>query len=281
MRDSRRILFRRTLAVFGFAIFAGALAFALHRAAPRIEQIDVVWVIPMCLVVLASLAVQMEQIIVFLRSRGGEETRRWAAWFASEKAWLNVAIPAKAGTIGAVAVIVKRHGLPWTEYVAFMLLCSLLTAAVSLGGILFLFLNALVALSACLVLGLVLIAMPRLPGDRGRSSRLYLLILALANLLGISLGLVSALRVLGIAGEFVELFPAGIALNLLSLASLTPGNFGVRETILAMLSPMLTVTFAEVTLAASLFIIARLAVAFVLATLLRRAVWISPDKKTH
>jgi uncharacterized membrane protein YbhN (UPF0104 family) len=277
MRDSDRIRLQRTLGVLGFAVFTAALAFALHRAAPRIEHIDPVWLIPTCLAVLASLAVQMEQIIVFLRSRGLKDSRRWAAWFACEKAWLNVAIPAKAGTVGAIAVMVRRHGLPWTEYLAFLLLCSLLTAAASLGGALFLFLDTKLAIASSIAVGLALIAIPRLPGDQGRGSRFYLLFLAIANLMAISLGLVFALRSLGIAGGFVDLFPAGIALNLLSLASLTPGNFGIREAVLAALSPLLTLTFAQLILAATTFVIARLSLTFLLATVLRNVAWVPAE----
>ncbi|MDT8322025.1 MAG: hypothetical protein RQ826_16015, partial [Xanthomonadales bacterium] len=198
MHDSSRMVIKRTLALLGFAIFAVALGIALYRAAPRVQQFNASWLPPMFLAVLVSLAIQAEQIIVFLRTRGGRGQRRWAAWFASEKAWLNVAIPAKAGTVGAVALMVKKHGLPWTEYVAFMLLCSLFTAAASLGGVLFLFLDPRLALGTCLAVGLLLIAMPRLPGDRGRPSRIYLMVLAVANLIAISLGLVFSLRVLGI-----------------------------------------------------------------------------------
>lgn len=277
MRESQRFLLRKSLTLLGFVVFIAALAFALHRAAPRIDQIDAAWLIPMGLAILASLVVQMEQIVVFLRSRGGRESRQWAAWFASEKAWLNVAIPAKAGTIGAVAVMVKRHGLPWTEYLAFMLLCGLLTAVVSLGGAFFLFLDASLAMAACVAVALALVAMPRLPGDRGRASRIYLVLLAFANLMVISMGLVFALRALGIYGEFIEVFPVGIALNVLSLASLTPGNFGVREAVLVALSPILTVSFAELILASTAFVIGRLALAFLLATLLRRVAWVPSD----
>ncbi len=273
MSDMDRILLRRIVGVLGFAVFAVALAFALHQVAPKIERIHAVWLIPMCLAILASLAVQMEQIIVFLRSRGHKETRLWAAWFASEKGWLNVAIPAKAGTIGAVAVMVKRHDLTWTHYAAFMMLCGFLTALVSLGGALFLFLNARVALGVWAMIVLGLLAVPRLPGDRGRSSRTHLLLLSLINLLAISFGLVSALRVLGIHEGFVELFPAGIILNLLSLASLTPGNFGLREAVLAALSPILTVSLAQLILASATFVIGRLALAFLLATGLRHIAW--------
>lgn len=122
-----------------------------------------------------------------------------------------------------------------------------------------------------IVLGLL--AVPRLPGDRGRSSRTHLLLLSLINLLAISFGLVSALRVLGIHEGFVELFPAGIILNLLSLASLTPGNFGLREAVLAALSPILTVSLAQLILASATFVIGRLALAFLLATGLRHIAW--------
>jgi len=276
MHESDRTALRKSLAILGFVVFAVALGLALHRAAPGVAEINAGWLLPMFLAVFVSLAVQMEQIIVFLRSRGGQESRRWAAWFAAEKAWINVAIPAKAGTIGAVAVMAKRHGLPWTEYAAFMLLSGLLTAAASLGGALFLFLDLPVAVGACLMIGLLLVALPHLPGDRGRVSRIYLITLAVVNLMAISLGLVFALMVLGIAGEFTELFPAGIALNLLSLASLTPGNFGVREVVLAAMAPLLAVPISELILSAAMFVIGRLGLAFLLATALRGAAWLPP-----
>lgn len=277
MHNSDRTALRKALVVLGFAVFAVAIGLALHRAVPRIAEINTDWLLPMFLAVFVSLAVQMEQITVFLRTRGGQESRRWAAWFAAEKAWINVAIPAKAGTVGAVAVMAKRHGLPWTEYAAFMLLSGLLTAASSLGGALFLFLDPLIAVGACLAIGLFLMALPSLPGDRGRASRIYLIVLSVANLMAIALGLVFALRVLGITSEFTELFPAGIALNLLSLASLTPGNFGVREAVLAAIAPLLAVPFSELILGATMFVIGRLGISFLMATALRGVAWHPPE----
>jgi hypothetical protein len=143
----------------------------------------------------------------------------------------------------------------------------------SLFGTLFLVLGFWTAFLASSLIVLAIMCFKRLPGDTGRKSRAYLLILAIGYLASISLGLASSLKILGIGEGTLELLPAGIVLTLLSLVSLTPGNFGVREAVLAAVSPVLPAPLAKIIVASAIFVVARICLTFLIASSLRNHAW--------
>jgi len=260
---------RRIAHVIGLVVFAGIALFAFYRAPPDVSRLKVQWLA--FAVFLAGLAMLCQglQNIAFLRQELAPAKLGWAIWFASEKAWLNSIFPAKAGTAGAIVVLHKKLGITWGKYVRFMFLCSGTTAVASIAALIVMLIPTIAGICAALALfvvctGLLVYVYPL------TWPRLYALgVLSIVNLGVLSAGVGACLAGLGYETHFRDIAPIGVVMNLLSIVAITPGNFGVREATLSLLTPVMPLGFSVIIQGSTCYVFSRLLASLGLATALR------------
>ncbi|HEY9036605.1 MAG TPA: hypothetical protein VIM96_07815 [Pseudomonadales bacterium] len=259
---------RRVLHAVGLLCFAVIIGWAVYRSPPDLFLIKWYWLLAGFLLAGLASAVQGLQMALFLKHEQSVATLRWSFWFTAEKAWMNTVFPVKAGTAGALLLLDRKMGVSWARFVKFMLLCSGLTAGVSIAAALAILPDAVPVLVPVLVLMLaVLLSRALYPIRWGVLSTLTLL--ALAHLMLLSLGIAACLAGLGHGSTVIGIVATGVILNLLSIVSVTPGNFGVREVVLTAVAPLLALDFSVIVQGAACYVILRLFASLLIATVLR------------
>lgn len=260
---------KKLLHALGLLVFAVVLVVSLLKTPPDLRRLDAQWLAFSAMLATVAIAIQVAQTTIFLRSQSFASNWTWATWFTAEKAWVNSVFPAKIGTAGAIVYLKSALGMEWSRYLRFMLLCAGLATAASAAGMLALLwpgpagtLGALAAYAIC--------ALPlRFLYHLRVRHFLVLACLGLGNLIALTLGVGACLLGLGFDGSFSDIAPVGVLLNLLSVVSVTPGNFGFREAILTLASPLLALDFGAVVQASTCYVFLRLLIALVTATALR------------
>jgi len=263
--DKRRTL----LHVFGLALFLAILAYAIHKSPPQLGELYFGWFLVAVLAVLLVLCLQIIQTTIFIRVENLQTPWIWAAWFTAEKAWLNNLVPAKAGTASAIALLQLKFGVRWDRYLRFMLYAATLTASASISGVILLarfdWISVVAAIFLYSFVSVLNLQLYRLP-----FRMMFLMsLLGIVQLVILTLGLGACLIGLGYLTEWRDVFFAGISLNLLSIVSITPGNFGIRELVLAWVSQLTQASFSEVIQASTCFVFIRLIASVILAGALR------------
>lgn len=262
---------RQLINVAGLVVFFVALGWALHQSPPRLSEISISWLLYAAVATALALATQAAQTHIFLKAEGIASDWKWAAWFSSEKAWINTILPAKAGTAGALALLRSRFGLSWSKYLRFLLQCGVITVGASAAGASVVIQSAPAASAIAPLLILAAAAASRLIYRSSIFNTALLAVLAALNLVMLAVGLGACLQGLGYAISFSDIVPAAVALNLLSVAAFTPGNFGVREIVLAAITPVLPISFGAIIQASTLYVFIRTITSFILATSLRNS----------
>lgn len=273
---------RRWLHVVGLLAFAAATVYAVRHQPPEMRDIAPGWLALGSLLALASTFLQAIHTHVFLAERPIAGRLLVATWLTAERAWLNTLLPAKAGTLTAMAVISSKLGISMARYVRFAVLSATVTAMISLVGVAALLVQDPWARAAIIASVLLLVPASRwiypvLPGQA-----FSLVGSGILTLLTISAGISTCIVGLGHASLTTQDSASiGLVLNLLSVVAITPGNFGVRELLLAAVSPILEVDMAVVLQGSACYVVLRLAASALLAMLLRpRALEALPSNGT-
>lgn len=261
---------RRWLHVLGLALFVIVTGYALYRQPVVLREIDPLLILAGLLLASAATLLQGLHTYVFLGRREMQGRLLLATWLSAERAWLNTAFPAKAGTIATVAVISGKLKLGIASYLRFSGLSAGITAAISVvGAALMLLDDPWLRVAAVASMGLLL-PLSRLVHPV-RTPELALLVASAGlNLVAISLGI--AVCILGLGHDPLSLQDAisvGLALNLLSIVSITPGNFGVRELALALIAPLLGADVEVVLQGSACYVVLRLGASALIALVLR------------
>lgn len=260
---------RRLLNIIGLGTFLIVLGIAIYDSPPNLYEISYGWLGLAAFASTIAVATQAAQSLLFMNAEGVKCSWQWATWFASEKAWINTMLPAKAGTAAAVALLQAKFSVAWSRYLRFLAQCTVIAIAATLAGAALLLMNSMSGALAgtAIFLGASVGSRFFYRASIGQTS--ILAALAVINLLALTGGLVACLVGLGYETSLLGIAPAAIALNLLSVASITPGNFGIREIVLAALSPLIPISFGSVIQASTCYVFIRAMTSFVVATLLR------------
>lgn len=253
----------------GLVLFAAIVVVAFYRAPPDVSRLRIGWLALAIALSAVGTLIQGLQNVAFMRQENASASLAWSVWFASEKAWMNSILPAKAGTAGAIMMLHKRHGLSWSRYVRFMVFCSGTNAVASVAALIVMLSPGIATALLAAVAFVILTAALRLV-YRLTWGWLYALgVLGLVNLAVLSAGVGACIRGLGYAAGVSDIAPIGVALNLLSIVAITPGNFGVREAALSLLTPLMPLGFSVVIQGSTCYVFSRLITTLGLATMLR------------
>lgn len=257
--STSRHRWRLLKALLGYGLFFSCVIYAIQHFPGDPSTLEPLAFLLALLVTLFFYVVQWIQLVLLIRHHGNTPNWRWGLAFVGKRALLNIALPARIGTLALVVQLERRCGVPWHQYLTYSVFCALLSLAVSAVTLTGLLLGNMAGFSA----GIALLAVALLLGRRRwtRLPYLYLSIpvtlLAVAAFMCIMLSFYFVLHALGYTLSWWEAFGYSVALNTLAQIAITPGNMGVREVVLALLAPYLALPSATAILASSLLIAVR------------------------
>lgn len=252
----------------GYALFGGAIAYALYHAPDELWKLKLQWVVVAALAMLVMMVFQTLQVVVFLRIHHVKHGWYWPALFTVKKGILNAVLPARTGTLVLMHMLTRRYPVKWHQYLRFMLVAasaSLVMSALAVAWLMllpvqFLFVFSGVALSCYLL--------SRFFPNSYVERFLTLLIVALGLYGTMLLSFWCVLKGLGISVEFRDASYFAIAVNTLAQLPLTPGNMGIREVVTGIVAPYVLLEVSVGILVGAIFHVLRTAVyALIMVTL--------------
>ncbi len=243
---------------FGYCLFIIAIIFGVSKAPVGLLDIRPIWLLFAVLVALTMFMLQGIQVLIFLRYHNVNTNILYPALFTARKGVLNTILPAKSGTLILLTMLTRNYQLKWYNFVVFILVSSVASLIISLVGLVWL----LLPIEYTFIFLLFVISSVYYSLRKG----LFAYSRCMPSLLLIALGLFIAtifsffcmLRGLGFQLSFVEISYFAIALNALAQFSITPGNVGVREVVVGMMAPYLSLPVSVGILASAGFFIIRM-----------------------
>lgn len=286
-----RLWLARARFVAGYILFGGVLIYAFRRAPEEVWRLAPGWLALALGVIVLMMLMQWAQVTLFLRAHGVRPGWYWPLMFTLKKGILNTVLPAKSGTLVLVHLLTQRYPVRWHDYLQFSMtagVASLIISALALAWLIFspaVFVPVLLAtLAVCYVAS-------------RKISAIYMTHLPMLLLNGLgqyACVLLTFWSILCGMGYFIGIRDAsyfGVALNTLAQFTITPGNVGVRESVMGMLAPYLAMPVAVGIIAGGVFYVLRTTVfGAMLAALtwggrispfLRRAAASNPNQRSN
>lgn len=254
--------------IAGYLLFLIAIVYALSKTPTEIWNLNPLWVIPAILLTLISLFIQVLQLKIFIDFHKNSIDWKWAILFTVRKAILNTFLPAKSGTLVLLHTLTEKYNVSWKDYVHFMIFSSLVTLFISFLFSLLFFIRLELIFIVIFFIFLISIIFSKkysfsyikcLPPIFLYAFILYFIFLGILWCILISLGYNIT---------FIDASLFAIAVNALSQISVTPGNLGVRETLLGVLAPYIALPVSVGILAGAILFAFRIITSAVLLAIL-------------
>lgn len=244
----------------GYSLFFIAVTYGLWNPPPELWKIKPTWLLLASLVAVVMFILQGWQVKVFLKYHNIQTDWLYPALFTARKSVLNTILPARSGTFILMKMLTNTYHLKWFDFIKFILIASIASLLVSVLGGIWLFLPIIYSL---LFLFIILVII-------GLSIRYSLFVYAscFPSLLLIAFGLYFStimaffclLRGFGNMISIADISYLAVALNILAQFSFTPGNVGVREVIVGIIAPHISLPISTGIIASAIFYIIRLVV---------------------
>ncbi|NIN36966.1 MAG: hypothetical protein GWO08_21740 [Gammaproteobacteria bacterium] len=254
--------------IAGYLLFLIAIVYALSKTPSEIWNLNPLWVIPAILLTLISLFIQVLQLKIFIDFHKKSIDWKWAILFTVRKAILNTFLPAKSGTLVLLHTLTEKYNVSWKDYVHFMIFSSLVTLFISFIFSLLFFIRIELIFIVIIFIFLISIIFSK------KYSFSYIMCLPSIFLYAfilyfIFLGILWCILIsLGYNITFIDASLFAIAVNALSQISVTPGNLGVRETLLGALAPYIALPVSVGILAGAILFAFRIIASAVLLAIL-------------
>lgn len=254
--------------IAGYLLFLIAIVYALSKTPSEIWNLNPLWVIPAISLTLISLFIQVLQLKIFIDFHKKSIDWKWAILFTVRKAILNTFLPAKSGTLVLLHTLTEKYNVSWKDYVHFMIFSSLITLFTSFLFSLLFFIRLELMFIVIFFIFLISIIFSKkysfsyimcLPSIFSYAFILYFIFLGILWCILISLGYNIT---------FIDASLFAIAVNALSQISVTPGNLGVRETLLGVLAPYIALPVSVGILAGAILFVFRIITSAVLLAIL-------------
>ena len=252
-----RLWLARARFVAGYALFGGVLIYAFRRAPEEVWRLAPGWLALALGVIVLMMLMQWAQVTLFLRAHDVRPGWYWPLMFTLKKGILNTVLPAKSGTLVLVHLLIQRYPVRWHDYLQFSMtagVASLIISALALAWLIFSPAIFFLVLLATLVVSYV---------ASRKISAFYMTHLPMLLLNGLgqyACVLLAFWSILSGLGYFIGIRDAsyfGVALNTLAQFTITPGNVGVRESVMGMLAPYLAMPVAVGIIAGGVFYVLR------------------------
>ncbi len=245
---------------FGYGLFAVAIAYGLWHTPPELWQIQPVWLLIATLVALAMFLLQGWQLMIFLKYHHVQRHWLYPALFTARKSVLNTVLPAKTGTLVLVTMLTNLYQLKWYNFIVFMLIASIASLLVSLLGVVWLLFPLRYTLLLLLLILVITYFSIRYTLFVYASCFPLLLIIACGLYLSTILAFFCLLRGIGFQLSFIDISYFAVVLNALAQFPFTPGNVGVREVVVGIMAPYVSLPISIGVIASAVFYIIRLLV---------------------
>jgi hypothetical protein len=260
----------------GYALFAGILVWAMFDAPHVLWQAEPFWLLAAVPFILLNLLFQVIQIRVFLVDRGvAIPGWRVPVHFTLKKAVLNIVMPFRTGTLLMLRMLTNHYPVIGVDFVGFVVIASLYSLFLSILGAVWLFFPG-VWFTSGLILFLLLLGVARHSPRMPFTSCIWpLFFITLGLFATFTAGLWSLFHGFGHALPPRETVTMAVILNALALVNVTPGNMGIREMVMGVIAPMLSVPISVGILAGAAFFSIRIAMVGLLLWGLEAGMFIS------
>lgn len=180
--------------------------------------------------------------------------------FTARKGVLNTILPARTGTIMLMNMVLSGSNVKWYQYIVYMTTLALVSVVLSLIATLWILLPIHLALIFSIIFLLLSIFLSK------NFTKFYLK--CLPELLGIGILMIAILILIfgfllngmGYDVSLKESSYFAIVSNAMAQLAITPGNLGIRECLLGMISPLLKLPVAVGIIVGAVFFVIRLLV---------------------
>jgi len=253
-------LWRKVRYPFGYILFIGILTYGILNAPDEIWSVEPEWMLASFVLTLLLFIMQQWQVRVFLKANSVDHDWHFPTLLNARRGILNTIFPAKTGTLALLHTISSKYGIKWQDFLYFSILTSILSVYISLLALSLILLPT--SIGTFMIVATLIISTYIYQSNRFiyAHSILFLLFIACAIFM-ITIGLFMCILMgLGYQLPLISITYFAIILNILAQVSITPGNIGVREAVLASASPYLDLPISVGIIAGSILLIIRLIV---------------------
>jgi hypothetical protein len=256
-------MIKQTIGLFrywlGIALFLGIVGYSIYRAPEELWSLKPDWLLVVIPGLVVLLYLQSQQVSRFIKLHHMQVNIDWILLFTARKGVLNSILPARLGTLAVMKSFLDKYQVGWQAYIKYNIYLGVVSIIVSA-----LMLMLLIATGYILLIVLFFFVSAILLKKFGprsyRSSLVFFFINAILIYIDILIIFWGVMNGLGIPASIMDASYFAIALNALSQVSITPGNMGVREVVLGIVSPYLSFPTAAGVLSGGIFFVLRLVV---------------------
>lgn len=241
----------------GYFLFISIISYAIYKTPADIFNVDIYWMTAGLLFIVLMFCIQSIQVYIFLGSHNIKYKLLWPALFTARKGILNTVMPAKTGSLVLVGMLTNHYDVKWYQYVKYSAVGAIIALVVSLLSVIWMLFGFIIFLLLVIVyfssLHLVSRYYTRLYINRGIAMSVAAAFMYL-SMIGIFWAMLNGL---GYDASLLQASQYAVASNTLAQVSITPGNIGVRELVLGLISPYLSVPATVGVLAGGVFFVLR------------------------
>jgi len=246
--------------VAGYSLFAVAIVYGVYNAPEEIWKIQIGWILVCVCIVIVMFFLQQWQLNLLLRCHAVKAGWLYPALLNARRGFLNTLLPGRSGSLVLLHNLMHKYDIKWRYYLQYYILSGLISIWVSVIATVGLLISwnygALMLLSTFVIFYYFTKNKKFKYADRMH----YLLFIAVCLFLAAVLLFFCILHGLGYALGLREASYFAVALNAIAQFSITPGNIGVREVVMGLVSPFVTLPMSVGVIAGSLVLVLRLTV---------------------
>lgn len=253
-------IWRRIKSPVGYSLFALAVGYGLLNAPDDLWQLQPFWLLVSLGVVAFMFFLQLWQVTILLHAHGARPGWLYPALFNARKGILNTVLPARTGTLLLLRSMIQRYAIGWQHFLSFFLLTGMTSFFIS--GLAVIWLLFPWGYSVALLLFSIMLSkiLSRHVKFRYAAYIPALLLIAVGLYLATVALFYSLLHGLGYKLGVNEVSYFAVVLNVLAQVAITPGNIGVREVVMGLIAPHVTLPISVGIIASSLLLVLRLGV---------------------
>ena len=241
----------------GYTLFVFIIVYAITKMPVEVMTLRWQWLIPVLIALLIMFSIQVKQVTLFLDCHGIKHDWLWPALFTSKKGILNTVMPAKTGSLVLIQMLTKHYNVIWYQYVSYSIFSAITALVISALAIVWLIEGLTIMILATLIFITLnyLVSKNYASIYQAKSTQIFLMAsLMYFTMLAIFWMLLNGL---GLDSTLTQASQFAVASNTLAQVSITPGNIGVREFVLGLISPYISIPPSIGVLAGGIFFVFR------------------------
>ncbi|MFO7603912.1 MAG: hypothetical protein R6X06_08860 [Gammaproteobacteria bacterium] len=247
-------------APMGYSLFIIAISYGLWHAPSELWELQLQWLLLSLAVIFVMFIFQLWQVTIFLKAHNKSPHWFYPALFNARRGFFNTVFPGRTGTILLLHNLMRHYAVSWQNFLYFFFIASLVSIYISIIALIWLIFPWGYSAIMLIASFCVSLYIPQLLAVRYASCIPTLILIALGLYICTVTAFYCLLRGLGYELSLIEVSHFAVVLNALAQVSITPGNIGVREVVIGVISPYVTLPISVGIIASSLLLILRLTV---------------------